>query len=67
VVTTAGSPVGMAAIANAIAAVNTVVNVWPRERLSRIEMRTASPEMIRIWLVSFVNCFVSGVSVSPSV
>ena len=48
VVTTAGSPVGIAEIANAIAAVNTVSKLWPRDRLSMIETATAAPEMNRI-------------------
>src|SRR4029453_7841007 len=40
VVTTAGRPVGIAEIAKAIAAVNTVWNVWPREALMIIEIAT---------------------------
>jgi hypothetical protein len=64
VVTTAGRPVGIAETANAIAAVKTVVNVSPRERLRIIETPTAIPAMMRIWLVSFVSCRVSGVSAS---
>ncbi len=63
--TTAGSPVGMAEIANAIAAVKTVSKLSPRDRLSTIDTATAAPEMTRIWLVSFFSCVVSGVSVSP--
>ena len=66
VVTTAGRPVGIAAIANAMAAVKTVSKASPRERLRTMETPTASPEIARIWLVSFVSCFVSGVSTSPS-
>ena len=64
VVTTAGSPVGIAEIANAIAAVNTVSKLSPRERLSAIEMPTETPEMTRIWPVSFLSWIVSGVSAS---
>ena len=48
VVTTAGRPVGIAAIANAIAAVKTVWNVWPRDTLSTIETTNASPAITRI-------------------
>ncbi len=64
VVTTAGSPVGIAEIAKAIAAVKTVSKLSPRDRLSRIETRTAPPAMNRIWLVSFLSWTVSGVSAS---
>ncbi len=64
VVTTAGRPVGIAEIANAIAAVKTVSKLWSRERLKMTEMATAAPAMIRIWLVSFLSWIVSGVSVS---
>src|SRR5438477_11101089 len=48
VVTTAGRPVGIAAIANAIAAVKTVLNVWPRDRLSTIDTTSARPAITRI-------------------
>src|SRR6185436_662476 len=48
VVTTAGRPVGIAAIAKAIAAVKTVLNDWPRDELRMIEIATAVPEMNRI-------------------
>jgi len=54
-VTTAGSPVGIAEIANAIAAVKTVSKLSPRDRLSAIETATDAPEMTRIWLVSFFS------------
>ncbi len=64
VVTTAGRPVGIAEIANAIAAVNTVSKLWSRERLKITETATAAPAMIRIWLVSFLSWIVSGVSAS---
>ena len=64
VVTTAGRPVGIAEIANAIAAVKTVSKLWSRERLKMIETATAAPAMIRIWLVSFLSWIVSGVSAS---
>ena len=43
VVTTAGSPVGIAEIAKAIAAVKTVSKLWSRERLRMIESATAPP------------------------
>ena len=66
VVTTAGRPVGIAEIANATAAVNTVVNVSPRERLITIDTRTAAPPIKRIWFVSVASWRVSGVFVSPS-
>ena len=48
VVTTAGSPVGIAEIAKAIAAVKTVSKLSSRERLSTIEIATAPPAMNRI-------------------
>ena len=44
VVTTAGSPVGMAEIAKAIAAVKTVSKLSPRDRLSTIDTATAAPD-----------------------
>src|SRR3954471_12978582 len=59
-VTTAGKPVGMAAIAKAIAARNTVLNDWPRDMLSTIETTSAVPEMTRIWAVSLLSWRVSG-------
>ena len=65
-VTTAGRPVGIAAMANAIAARKTSSNEWPREVLIRIEITSAVPETTRIWLVSLVSCFVSGESDSLS-
>ena len=65
-VTTAGRPVGMAAMANAIAARNTVLNDSPRDMLSTIEITSAEPEMTRIWLVSLFSCFVSGEAASLS-
>ena len=55
VVTTAGSPVGIAEIAKAIAAVKTVSKLSPRDRLRMIESATAAPAMNRIWLVSFFS------------
>ena len=42
VVTTAGSPVGIAAIANATATVKTSVKLWPRAMLSTTEATSAS-------------------------
>ena len=53
VVTTAGRPVGIAEMANAIAAVKTVLKLSPRDRLRIIEIATATPAISRIWLVSF--------------
>ena len=55
VVTTAGRPVGIAETAKAIAAVKTVLNVSPRERLRMIDSATAAPAMNRICLVSFAK------------
>ena len=60
VVTTAGSPVGIAAIANATPAVKTVVKLCPRDRLSTIETASASPAIVTSCLVSFSSCSVSG-------
>ncbi len=65
-VTTAGRPVGIAAMANAIAARKTVLKLSPRDMLSAIEMTRAVPEMTRIWLVSLFSCFVSGEADSSS-
>ena len=65
-VTTAGRPVGIAAMANAMAARKTSLNEWPREVLIKIEMTSAVPEMTRIWLVSLFSCFVSGEADSVS-
>src|SRR3954453_3746227 len=66
-VTTAGSPVGIAAMANAIAGRRTSLKVLPgREALIAIEMTSAGPEMTRIWLVSLFSCLVSGDAASDS-
>ena len=65
-VTTAGRPVGIAAMANAIAARKTVSKDSPRDRLSTIEMASAVPEMTRIWPVSLFSCLVSGEAASLS-
>ena len=65
-VTTAGRPVGIAAMAKAIAARNTVSKASPRDRLSTIEMTRAVPEMTRICAVSLFSCFVSGEADSVS-
>ena len=43
VVTTAGRPVGIAEIANAIAAVKTVSKLSPRDRFSTIDTTTPRP------------------------
>jgi hypothetical protein len=60
-VTTAGRPVGIAAMAKAIAARKTSLKVLPgREALIATEMTSAVPEMTRIWPVSLFSCFVSG-------
>ena len=64
VVTTAGRPVGIAEMANAIAAVKTSSKLSPRERLRIIEIATAMPAIRRICRVSAVSWRVSGVSVS---
>ena len=48
VVTTAGRPVGIAEMANAIAAVKTSLKLSPRERLRIIEIATATPAIRRI-------------------
>ena len=61
-VTTAGKPVGIAAIANAIAARKTVLNDSPRDMFRTIEITRALPEMTRIWLVSLLSCRVRGES-----
>ena len=61
-VTTAGRPVGIAAIANAIAARKTVLNDSPRDMFRTIEITRALPEMTRIWLVSLLSCLVRGES-----
>ena len=63
-VTTAGRPVGIAEIANAIAAVNTTVKSLPRARLMTTVTSRATPAMMRIWFVSAASCRVSGVSLS---
>ena len=60
VVTTAGRPVGIAAIANATATVNTSVNVWPRAMLSTTEATSARPAIVTSCLVSFSSWTVSG-------
>src|ERR1700758_186660 len=52
-VTTAGRPVGIAAMAKAMAARKTSLKVLPgRDELITIEITSAVPEMTRIWLVS---------------
>ncbi len=66
VVTTAGSPVGIAAIAKAIAAVNTVLKEFPRERFRATEMTRERPARTRICFVSLSSCRVSGVLASSS-
>ena len=60
VVTTAGSPVGIAAIANATATVKTSVKLCPRAMLSTTEATSASPAIVTSCLVSFSSWTVSG-------
>ena len=60
VVTTAGRPVGIAAIANATATVKTSVNVCPRAMLIATEATSASPAIVTSCLVSFSSWTVSG-------
>ncbi len=60
VVTTAGRPVGIAAIANATATVKTSVKLWPRAMLSTIEVTSARPAIVTSCLVSFSSWIVSG-------
>src|SRR3954469_3467884 len=55
-VTTAGRPVGIAAMAKAIAARKTSLREFSaRDELMTIEMTSAEPEMMRIWLVSLFS------------
>ena len=60
VVTTAGRPVGIAAIANATATVNTSVKFCPRAMLIATEATSARPAIVTSCLVSFSSCSVSG-------
>ena len=60
VVTTAGSPVGIAAIANATATVNTSVKLCPRAMFSTTDATRARAAIVTSCLVSFSSCFVSG-------
>ena len=60
VVTTAGRPVGIAAIANATATVNTSVKLCPRAMLSTTDATSARPAIVTSCLVSFSSCTVSG-------
>ena len=60
VVTTAGRPVGIAAIANATATVNTSVKLCPRAMLIATEATSARPAIVTSCLVSFSSCSVSG-------
>ena len=66
VVTTAGRFSGRAPIANATAAVNTVVKVSPLARLIATEMSSATPAIRKICLVSLSSWRVSGVLASFS-
>ena len=58
--TTAGRPVGMAAIANATATVNTSVKLCPRSMFNTTETTSASPAIVTSCFVSFSSCTVSG-------
>jgi hypothetical protein len=60
VVTTAGSPVGIAAIAKATATVKTSVKLCPRAMLITSEATSARPAIVTSCLVSFPSCLVSG-------
>ena len=60
VVTTAGRPVGIAAIANATATVKTSVKLWPRAMLITTDATSARPAIVTSCLVSFSSCSVSG-------
>ena len=60
VVTTAGRPVGIAAIANATATVKTSVNDCPRAMLIATEATSASPAIVTSCLVSFSSWTVNG-------
>ena len=60
VVTTAGSPVGIAAIANATATVNTSVKLCPRDMLITTDATSARAAIVTSCLVSFSSCRVSG-------
>ena len=60
VVTTAGSPVGIAAIANATATVKTSVKLCPRAMLSTMEATSANAAIMTSCLVSFSSWTVSG-------
>jgi hypothetical protein len=60
VVTTAGSPVGIAAIENATATVKTSVKLCPRAMFRTTEATSASPAIVTSCLVSLSSCRVSG-------
>ena len=60
VVTTAGRPVGIAAIANATATVKTSVKLWPRAMLITTDATSARPAIVTSCFVSFSSCSVSG-------
>ena len=60
VVTTAGRPVGIAAIANATATVKTSVKLWPRAMLIATDATSARPAIVTSCLVSFSSWTVSG-------
>src|SRR3954454_5924256 len=60
VVTTGGRPVGIAAIANATATVNTSVKLCPRAMFSTIETTSASAAIVTSCLVNRSNCTVNG-------
>ena len=60
VVTTAGRPVGIAAIANATATVKTSVKLWPRAMLMATDATSARPAIVTSCLVSCSSWIVSG-------
>ena len=66
VVTTVGSPTGIAAMAKATAALKTAMNVSPRARFSAIDATSAMPAITRICPVSRSIWRVSGVLTSCS-
>ena len=66
VVTTVGSPTGIAAMAKATAALKTAMNVSPRARFSAIDAISARPAITRICPVSRSSWRVSGVLVACS-
>ncbi len=64
VVTTAGRPVGIAETENEMAVRNRTSNAVSRARPIAIEITSAIPAMMRIWLVRVLSWRVSGVTSS---